>query len=345
MKIVADISIPFLKGVFEPYADVVYLEGNEIGPQDVADADALIVRSRTRCGKELLEGSSVKIISSATITKNHIDTRWCDSHGIVYSNAPGANANGVVQYVFSALYGTAARNAINLSKATMGVIGVGNVGRKVAAMARILGFRVLLSDPPREKLEGSYEYTPLDRLLKDSDIVTLHVLLDESTRGMVDSSFFKKMKKGAFFINTAKGEIVDDSALKQAMESKLGPVIIDTWNHEPDVDRELVAMADIATPHIAGYTYQGKQTSTSVAVRAVAHFFGFTELYSFFPPAEHPSNEAVKLEVRGKTQGEIASMLQYNYPIFTDDFMFKLHPEGFIELRKKYNYRSEFYID
>ncbi len=345
MKIVADISIPFLKGVFEPYAEVVYLEGSAIGREDVKDADAMIVRSRTKCDGRLLDGSSVKIISSATIGINHIDTEWCDAHGILYSNAPGANANGVMQYVFSALYGTASRNAISLDKAVIGVIGVGNVGKRVVTLARNLGFRVLLNDPPREAREGAFEYTPLETLLRESDVVTLHVSLNSTSCRLADANFFKLMKPGAFFINTSRGEVVDEDALKNAMESKLGPVIIDTWNNEPDVDRELVDMADISTPHIAGYTYQGKQTSTAVAVRAVAHYFGITQLYSFFPATEHPLFEAVKLDLRGKKQGEIASLLQYNYPIFTDDFIFKLHPDGFEELRKKYNYRREFYID
>ncbi len=344
MKIVADTSIPFLKGLFEPYAETVYLDGSSIGPDDVRDADAIIVRSRTRCGRELLEGSRVKLISSATIDINHIDTEWCDAHGVAYSNAPGSNASGVAQYVFSALYGTASRSAINLEKATLGVIGVGNVGRRVAATGRTLGFRVLMCDPPRASREGGYEFTALDELLKESDIVTLHVPLCDSTRRMADGDFFRKMKEGAFFINTSRGEIEDDEALKKAI-GRLGPVIIDTWNNEPDVDRELLDMVDIATPHIAGYTYQGKQNSTAVAVRSVARFFGIKGLYTFFPKTGHPSNESVKLDVAGKNQGEIASLMQYNYPIFTDDFMFRLQPDGFVELRKQYNYRREFYIE
>ena len=152
------------------------------------------------------------------------------------------------------------------------------------------------------------------------------------------------MQPGAFFINAARGEVVCDDALKAAI-SKLGPVIIDTWNHEPDIDLDLMDKVAIATPHIAGYSYQGKQNGTAAAVRAVAHYFGITELYEFFPKTDLPENEAVKLDLKGLNQGEIASVLQYNYPIFTDDFMLRLNPENFDKLRSEYNYRREVYID
>ena len=344
MKIVADKAIPFLQGVFEPYAEVVYREGGAICAEDVRDADALITRTRTRCDAALLEGSSVRIIASATIGVDHIDMQWCDSHGITVRNAAGCNANGVVQYVFSALYGTAARKAISLKDATIGIIGVGHVGSRVESMARSLGFRVLLNDPPREAAEGSFGFSSLDTLLEESDIVTLHVPRDPDTRAMAGKDFFRKMKDGAFFINACRGEVVDEQALMNA-RYRLGPVIIDTWNNEPDINRELMAMVDIATPHIAGYSYQGKQNGTADAVRAVAHYFGIERLYDFFPKAELPCNEAVKLDFRGHTQGEIAAMLQYNYPIFTDDFMFRMNPGDFEKLRENYNYRSEIYIE
>jgi erythronate-4-phosphate dehydrogenase len=151
------------------------------------------------------------------------------------------------------------------------------------------------------------------------------------------------MKFGAFFINTARGEIVDDDALKRAFP-KLGPVIIDTWNNEPSVDRELIEKATIATPHIAGYSYQGKQRATSSAVRSVARFFKIEPLYEFFPKTELEELEAVKLDLTGLNQGQITSVFQYNYPIFTDDFMFRVNPDSFDELRQQYRYRREFYI-
>ena len=344
LKIVADKAIPFLEGVFDPYADMTYLPGDKIGPEDVRDADVLMVRTRTKCNADLLEGSTVKFIATATIGTDHIDFPYCDSKGIVVRNAPGCNAGGVMEYVFSALYGLASRKSISLQGDTIGIIGVGHVGSLIERMGRALGFKILKCDPPRAEAEGSFGFCDLEYLLQNSQIVTLHVPLDETTRGMANSEFFSLMQPGAFFINAARGEVVCDDALKAAIP-KLGPVIIDTWNHEPDIDLDLMEKVAIATPHIAGYSYQGKQNGTAAAVRAVAHYFGITELYEFFPKTDLPENEAVKLDLKGLNQGEIASVLQYNYPIFTDDFMLRLNPENFDKLRSEYNYRREVYID
>lgn len=344
LKIVADKAIPFLEGVFDPYADMTYLPGDKIGPEDVRDADVLMVRTRTKCNADLLEGSKVKFIATATIGTDHIDFPYCDSKGIVVRNAPGCNAGGVMEYVFSALYGLASRKSISLQGDTIGIIGVGHVGSLIERMGRALGFKILKCDPPRAEAEGSFGFCDLEYLLQNSQIVTLHVPLDETTRGMANSEFFSLMQPGAFFINAARGEVVCDDALKAAIP-KMGPVIIDTWNHEPDIDLDLMDKVAIATPHIAGYSYQGKQNGTAAAVRAVAHYFGITELYEFFPKTDLPENEAVKLDLKGLNQGEIASVLQYNYPIFTDDFMLRLNPENFDKLRSEYNYRREVYID
>lgn len=344
LKIVADKAIPFLEGVFDPYADMTYLPGDKIGPEDVRDADVLMVRTRTKCNADLLEGSKVKFIATATIGTDHIDFPYCDSKGIVVRNAPGCNAGGVMEYVFSALYGLASRKSISLQGDTIGIIGAGHVGSLIERMGRALGFKILKCDPPRAEAEGSFGFCDLEYLLQNSQIVTLHVPLDETTRGMANSEFFSLMQPGAFFINAARGEVVCDDALKAAIP-KLGPVIIDTWNHEPDIDLDLMDKVAIATPHIAGYSYQGKQNGTAAAVRAVAHYFGITELYEFFPKTDLPENEAVKLDLKDLNQGEIASVLQYNYPIFTDDFMLRLNPENFDKLRSEYNYRREVYID
>lgn len=344
IKIVADSAVPFLEGVFEPYAEVKYMGGSDIGPDDVRDADALIIRTRTKCDAALLDGSRVKFIATATIGTDHIDFPYCDAHGITVRNAPGCNAGGVMEYVFSALYGLASRKAISLEGDTIGIIGVGHVGSLIERMGLSLGFKILKCDPPRAEAEGPFGFSDLDYLLQNSQIVTMHTPLNETTRGMADHHFFSMMRPGAFFINASRGEVVCDDALKEAIP-KLGPVIIDTWNHEPDIDLELMDKAAIATPHIAGYSYQGKQNGTAAAVRAVAHYFGIQSLYEFFPKTDLPENEAVKLDLKGLNQGEIAAVLQYNYPIFTDDFMLRVAPEAFDKLRAEYKYRREVYID
>ena len=344
MKIVADKNIPFLEGVFEPYADVVYIDGSQITHEDVVDADALIIRTRTKCNAELLDGTNVQMISTATIGTDHIDLKYCADNGIEVYNAEGCNAGGVMQYVFSALYGVAARKNIKLDDANFGIIGVGNVGKKVEAMAKYLGFNVLRCDPPRAAAEGPEGFCSLEYLLANSQIVTMHTPLDETTRGMADADFFMQLQPGAIFINASRGEVMDEAALKEVYP-KLGAAIIDTWNHEPDVDEELIDLVDVATPHIAGYSYQGKQNGTASAVQSVARHFGIEELYDFYPENDVPDHEPVLLDLKGKKQGEIAAVFQYNYPIFTDDFRFRMEPGNFEKMRSNYQYRREIYVE
>ena len=343
MKIVADKHIPFLEGVFEPYAEVVYIDGRSISHEDIIDADALIIRSRTRCDSALLDGTSVSMIATAAIGMDHIDIEYCRIHDIEVINAQGCNAGGVMQYVFSALYGVAARKFIKLTDYTFGIIGVGDVGKKVESLARYLGFKVLLCDPPRAEAEGPEGFCSLDHLLAKSQIVTLHVPLDDTTRGMAGEEFFTAMQPGAIFINTSRGEVVNDEALMMAIP-KLGAVVIDTWNHEPDVNEKLIDMVDIATPHIAGYSYQGKCNGTASAVQAVAKHFGIVELYDF-QPAPDGDHSPIVLDLKGKNQGEVTAVFQYNYPIFTDDFRFRMEPHKFEKLRIDYKYRREIIVE
>ena len=344
MKVVADTNIPFLKGVLEPYAEVVYMDGRSIDREAMLDADALVIRTRTKCNAETLNGSRVQMISSATIGMDHIDIPWCKAHGIEVQNAEGCNAGGVADYVFSALYGIASRRAIKLDDAVIGIIGVGNVGKRVEYMARTLGFKVLLNDPPRAAREGEEGFVSLDELLEQSTVVTLHVPLNETTRNMADEEFFAKMRPGAIFINAARGEVVDESALLHA-RPKLGALVLDTWCNEPDVNPNLIELCDIATPHIAGYSYQGKQNGTAMAVQALARHFGIEPLKDFRPALEDENLSPTTLDLWGRSQGEIAAVMQYNYPIFTDDFLFRSSPESFEKLRSEYNYRREFSLD
>lgn len=344
MKIVADRNVPFLEGVFEPYAEVVYMNGEDISRDDLMDADAMIIRTRTKCNEALLEGTKVSMIATATIGLDHIDQDYCRAKGIQVHNAEGCNAGGVMQYVFSALYGVAARKAIKLDDMTFGIVGVGHVGSLVEKMARYLGFKVLLCDPPRAAAEGEEGFCSLEYLLANSQIVTLHVPLDETTRNMADEGFFALMPTGSIFINASRGEVVEEQALMQAMP-KFGAVVIDTWNNEPNINEELVEMVDIATPHIAGYSYQGKLNGTAASVQAVARHFGIEGLYDFYPQEGGDDRSPVLLDLKGKTQGEVAAVFQYNYPIYTDDFRFRMEPHKFEKLRSDYQYRREIYVD
>ena len=289
MKIVCDDKIPFLRGVFEPYAEVVYLPGAAITSSDVRDADALVTRTRTRCDSALLEGSSVRVIASATIGYDHIDTAWCSEHRIEWANAPGCNSGSVAQYISSVLVVLASRFDLDLGNMTLGIVGVGHVGSKVARVAQALGMRVLLNDPPRALAEGSDGFVSLEELIAGSDIITLHVPLSDSTRYLFDAARIGIMRPDQILINTSRGEVVCGDALKEALRNGLlKAAVLDVWEHEPDIDPELAALVEIATPHIAGYSLDGKAAGTTAAVRVVARALGINELTDWsanLPPA------------------------------------------------------------
>lgn len=289
MKIVCDDKIPFLRGVFEPYAEVVYLPGAAITSSDVRDADALVTRTRTRCDRALLEGSSVRVIASATIGYDHIDTAWCSEHRIEWANAPGCNSGSVAQYIASVLVVLASRFDLDLGNMTLGIVGVGHVGSKVARVAQALGMRVLLNDPPRALAEGSDGFVSLEEVIAGSDIITLHVPLDPSTRYLFNAARIGIMRPDQILINTSRGEVVCGDALKEALRNGLlKAAVLDVWEHEPDIDPELAELAVIATPHIAGYSLDGKAAGTTAAVRVVARALGINELKDWsanLPPA------------------------------------------------------------
>ena len=205
-KIVCDDKIPFLRGVFEPWAEVVYLPGAAISRADVAAADALVTRTRTSCTRELLEGSRVRVIASATIGYDHIDTAWCEAHGIRWFNAPGCNASSVCQYVCSVLCVLARDMGLDFRKTTLGVVGVGNVGSRVASAARALGMKVLLCDPPRARREGTEGFTDIGTIVAQSDIISLHVPLirsgEDRTEHLFDARMLSRMRPDQILINT-----------------------------------------------------------------------------------------------------------------------------------------------
>ena len=321
MTIVCDDKIPFLRGVFEPYAEVVYLPGAAICAADVRDADAIVTRTRTRCGRALLEGSSVRIIASATIGYDHIDTAWCESHGIAWANAPGCNSGSVAQYIASALLALATNHGFDLRGMTLGIVGVGHVGTKVARAAQALGMRVLLNDPPRAAAEGPASFVSLDEIIANSDIITLHVPLTDETRHLFDASRLASMRPDQILINTSRGEVVDGEALKNALKShQIKAAVLDVWENEPDIDPDLAALVEIATPHIAGYSLDGKAAGTTAAVRAVAKALGIAELSDFVVKLEPVTPDATQYDVRrdsARLKSDLSAFehLRETYPI------------------------------
>jgi erythronate-4-phosphate dehydrogenase len=257
MKVVIDDKIPYIKGALEPFADVVYLPGSKTTPEVVKNADAIITRTRTMCNEKLLAGSSVKFIATATIGYDHIDTAYCSQAGIEWTNAPGCNAKSVEQYIASALFTWALERRIKLREKTIGIVGLGNVGSKVARFCEIIGMKVLLNDPPRERAEGSNNFVSLETIQQQADIITFHVPLnmagEDATFHMSNDLFFGKLARKPLVINSCRGEVFDTNAMKTALKSGvITDIIADCWENEPDIDRELLDMAYLATPHIAG---------------------------------------------------------------------------------------------
>jgi len=348
LKIIIDNKIPFICGVLEPYAEVEYVDGAAVAPAHVRRADALVVRTRTQCNATLLKGSTVKFIASATIGYDHIDADFCKKNNIAWTNAAGCNSGAVEQYVTAALLELASKRNLSLSGKTLGIVGVGNVGRRVLRVAQALGMRVLQNDPPRERAEGKNNFVSLRELAAQSDVVTIHVpLLREGvdkTFHLINADFFAQFKRGALFINSSRGEVVDEAALKNALRQKLlSGVALDVWEHEPDIDAELLRMVEIGTPHVAGYSAEGKAMATQMAVRAVASFFDLPLKSWQCPlPASH-ENMTLEVDCKNKSVQEILrALVRQTYHILLDDAALRNAPSEGEMLRGAYRYSREF---
>lgn len=331
MKFVIDSAIPYLQGVLEPFAQVVFLPGREIGAADVRDADALIVRTRTRCDERLLAGSRVRMIATATIGFDHIDRTWCAARGIEVATAAGCNARGVLQWVAAVLESLSRRQGWSPREKTLGIVGVGHVGSLVKSYAEAWGFRVLCCDPPREERERC-GFLPLEEVARHSDLLTFHTPLDDSTRHMCGETLLRQMKPGAVVINSSRGEVVDGEALKASGHD----CVLDVWEHEPHLDHTLLDRALLATPHIAGYSEQGKANATAQSVATLARFFGFP-LEGWYPPEVPPSTP------RPISWEELCRTIGTRYDIEAESRHLKASPEEFESLRDHYRYRREYF--
>lgn len=347
IRIIADNKIPFLKGALEDVADISYYPGSEITGNKILNADALIIRTRTRCDESLLKGSRVKMIATATIGFDHIDTEYCKSRNINWTNAPGCNSSSVEQYVTSALLELAVNHGYNFEGKTIGIVGAGNVGTKVARIARLLGMEVLLNDPPRARKEGGDGFVSLEELKSRSDIISFHVpLLTEGvdrTLWMADRDFFNSIKQSIILINTSRGEVVQGKALKEAINSdKVKYSVIDVWENEPLPDPDLIQLVSIATPHIAGYSTDGKVNGTTMSVHAISRFFGLGK--EDWKPVDvpGPENHSLVVDCTGLKKEEILlEVYSKIYDINTDDRDLRNDPGKFEELRGNYRLRRE----
>ena len=350
IKIVADDKIPFLKGVLEPYAIIKYFPGSKISRDNIIDADALIVRTRTKCNKDLLDGTNVKIVTTATIGTDHIDLEYCEQNNIKWLNAPGCNSTSVMQYITSALLTLAENDNFNLNEKTIGIVGVGNVGSKIKSTAENLGLKVLLNDPPREKKEGSIGFSNLNKIMKESDIITFHVPLNKSgdnkTFHLADEQFFNMLEKKPIIINSSRGEVIKTSALKDAIKGgKVSKTVLDVWENEPEINLELLNLVDFATPHIAGYSADGKANGTAVCVNAVNDLFNLGIKTNWYPKDIPISASGNKIEIKcgNKSNQEIIKEAVDNtYKISEDDKILRNSPQTFEKQRGDYQIRREF---
>lgn len=348
MRIIADDKIPFLKGVLEPFADVDYFPGDKISNGIVRNADAILTRTRTRCNEELLAGSSVRFIGTATIGYDHIDTKYCEDHGIVWKNAPGCNAGSVTQYVACALDFLARKFSFSLQNRVLGVVGVGNVGNKVVQIAEMLGMQVYLCDPPRVRQEGACGFISLDGILRECDIITFHVPLNmegqDKTFHMIDEDLIRRIKAGTFIINTSRGEVADGQALKSALaKKKLAGAVLDVWENEPSIDPGLLSNCAIGTPHIAGYSADGKARGTSMIIHELSRFFNLG-LEGWEPlEMEEPENKMIRVECLDRDDDDILSeVFRSTYHIEEDDQRLRMALTDFEKLRGNYPVRREF---
>lgn len=331
LNIVIEANIPFIRGVFEPHASVSYLPPEAITSEVMSRADALVTRTRTRVGPSLLSSSPCSMVASATIGLDHVDLSWCESRGIEVANAPGCNAPAVAQYVLSSILHL---HPSSLEGLSIGVVGVGHVGSIVARWASMLGMKVLLCDPPRAEREGAASFTSLDHIAREADFITFHTPLTSSgpypTFHLCSSRFLSSLGHRPVIINSARGAVVDTPALCRAItEGSVSAAVIDCWEGEPAISPRLLDLARIATPHIAGYSREGKIRASRMAAEAVCFHFGLPlpEWPEAIPPAEAPV----------VTPDSIIS----SYDPFVDTLRLKASPSDFERLRNHYTLRHE----
>lgn len=353
MRILADENIPYAREAFEQLGGVVQMPGRAITRDALRDTELLIVRSITKVGPSLLEGTPVCFVGTCTIGEDHIDKAWLAEQGIGFSSAPGCNANSVAEYLVAALLALAERHRLDLDRLSLGIVGVGNVGSKVARKAEALGLACVLNDPPLAGQTGDTKYRPIEEILA-CDIVTLHVPLTRDgphpTFHLVDKAFLERMKPGAILINTSRGAVVDGNRLLAALETgRLRGCVLDVWENEPAIDVNLLECVDIGTPHIAGYSFDGKVNGTMQVYAAACRHLGVEPAFDVTPLLPEPPVPAVT--VYPDEPDALALAVRTVYDIMADDAAMREllflpdeeRPARFDALRKHYPVRREFF--
>jgi erythronate-4-phosphate dehydrogenase len=351
MKIVADENIPYVREAFGALGDVVVLPGREIGPEQVRDADFLIVRSVTPVNKKLLEGSGVRFVGSATIGLDHVDEAYLRARGIALAYAPGSNANSVAEYVVAALVTLGSER---YADRTLGIIGLGRIGTLVREKALALGMTVVANDPPLERA-GQTGLVSLDALLTRSDIVTCHVPLTQAgpdaTHHLLDAARLSRLRRHAIVINTARGAVIDSPALLHALDGeRLGGAVLDVWEGEPELDPALIQAVTLGTPHVAGYSWDGKVAGVKMLYDAACDYLQRSSAWIPPTPEEDAIRGSVTIDVRRSLDEILGELVRRAYDIRHDDAALRAiaglsgHERGraFDQLRATYRKRLEF---
>jgi erythronate-4-phosphate dehydrogenase len=355
MKITVDENIPFGKEAFGTLGEVETVSGRNLTSGQLKETEILVVRSVTQVKSQLLSGTAVKFVGTATIGTDHIDLDYLKSQNIQFTSAPGSNAESVAQYVTAALLEIAERKNLTLEKKTIGIIGVGNTGSRVARNAEALGMKVLLNDPPKKRGTGDSKFLPLSELF-ESDFLSLHVPLnlegDDKTFHLINQDFFNHLQPECHIINSSRGPVIDNSALEMALSQKMiAGAVLDVWEKEPGLSKDLLELVDIGTPHIAGYSYDGKVRGTEMIYAEACSFLNKKPNWLPELPAFMPEKQSFPFESDEKQfQHSLHKMVQAFYNINNDDQnlrkILELPEEEqdpyFDHLRKTYAIRREF---
>ncbi len=356
MLIVADENIPYVADAFAEFGEVRLVPGRAMNRAAVQDAELLLVRSITRVDDALLAGSRVRFVGTATIGTDHVDQAALAQREIRFQAAPGSNANSVAEYVAAALLTLSARMGGGLAGKSLGIVGVGNVGSRVVRVAQALGMEPVLNDPPLQRLTGESKYRPIDEVV-GCDFITLHVPLArtgvDATWRLVDDAFLNRMQPGAVLLNTSRGAVVDNGALLAALESGvINAAVLDVWEGEPEIDTALLARVALATPHIAGYSLDGKVNGTVMLYEAACDFLGVRCSWDGSAQLPPPEHGRIMLDAVYQSDEAVACEAVLGaYPIERDDAALRSmvqrpHAERgafFDGLRREYPVRREFF--
>ena len=348
MKILVDENMPYARELFSRTGEVVAVPGRPIPAAALDDADALMVRSVTKVNEALLGGKAIKFVGTATAGTDHIDEDFLARAGIGFSAAPGCNAIAVVEYVFSALLMLAERDGFRLTDRTVGIVGVGNVGGRLQTRLEALGIRTLLCDPPRADRGEAGAFHPLAKLVAEADVLTFHTPLYKEgpyhTLHLADEALLQALKPDAILINACRGPVVDNAALLRVLQQRRDvSVVLDVWEPEPDLNMELLARVDIGTPHIAGYTLEGKARGTTQVFEAWTRFIGQAQQVSLTTLL--PAPEFGSITLHGPLdQPTLKRLAHLVYDVRRDDAPLRKvagQPGEFDRLRKQYLERRE----